>query len=340
MPNTSTLAGGPIAASTHPSLPTDRVAYLDGWRGLAIGLVLISHFLPRTPWFNSGLLGVDIFFCLSGLLMSRLLFVRRMDLKTFYKRRASRILPVFFLFVGVVFAIHWVKTGRLDSIELIPTALFLRTYVPAVPDIWHSPLPIGHLWSLNVEEHCYVLMGLLTLAAWLRGREWLVLVGAGLLTIVIYIAYVKLPGLVPPWGDAGTEVVAGPLLLSAGYALVSSRLAPFVRPWMPVAAFAAATLCFTSLLPRWSIVLVAPFFLAFAVNHLDVSSQIVRTVLSWPPLRLLGVWSFSIYIWQQPIHQAQALFPFGSGLFAAMAIGVLSFSMFESPVREWLNRNW
>jgi peptidoglycan/LPS O-acetylase OafA/YrhL len=316
------------------------VAYLDGWRGLAIGLVLVSHFLPRTPWFNSGLLGVDIFFCLSGLLMSRLLFVRRMDLKTFYKRRASRILPVFFLFVAVVFALHWSQTGQIDFLELVSTTLFLRTYVPAVPDIWHSPLAIGHLWSLNVEEHCYLLMGLLTLVATLRGREWLALVGAGLLTIVVYVAYVKIPGIVPPWGDAGTEAVAGPLLLSAGYSLLSFRVAPFVRPWMPIAAFVAAALCFSSLLPRWSIVLVAPFFLAFAVNHLDATYSVVRAALSWAPLRMLGVWSFSIYIWQQPIHQAQEHFPFGSGLAAAMVVGVLSFTFFENPVREWLNRNW
>ena len=79
-----------------------RVDYLDGWRGMAIALVLQGHFFPLSG-FESGYLGVDIFFCLSGLLMSRILFVQRVPLATFYKRRISRIFPVFLLFVVLVY---------------------------------------------------------------------------------------------------------------------------------------------------------------------------------------------------------------------------------------------
>ncbi len=135
-----------------------HVGFLDGWRGLAIALVLYDHFFPSMRTTNVGRMGVDIFFCLSGLLMSNILYVQRVPLARFYKRRISRIIPVFLLFVSVTFAVHWLMTGEFSGTELLATATFLRTYVPEQPGIWESSLPIEHLWSLNVEEHCYVIM--------------------------------------------------------------------------------------------------------------------------------------------------------------------------------------
>ena len=66
----------------HGGSELQRIDYLDGWRGLAILLVLQGHFLIIQGW-HSGRMGVDVFFCLSGLLMSRLLFQRRVRLSPF-----------------------------------------------------------------------------------------------------------------------------------------------------------------------------------------------------------------------------------------------------------------
>ncbi len=91
----------------------DRIDYLDGWRGIAILLVLQSHFLPLSNWLDidSGRLGVDAFFCLSGLLMSNILFIKRTPLRDFYIRRASRILPAFLCFTTIVFSIGLITYG-------------------------------------------------------------------------------------------------------------------------------------------------------------------------------------------------------------------------------------
>jgi peptidoglycan/LPS O-acetylase OafA/YrhL len=62
-------------AATHGSSELERIGYLDGWRGLAIAFVLQHHFF-EVKWANFGILGVNVFFCLSGLLMSRILFVK------------------------------------------------------------------------------------------------------------------------------------------------------------------------------------------------------------------------------------------------------------------------
>ncbi len=142
--NSPTQAASSATSST--TRPDDRVGHLDGWRGLAILLVLQSHFLPLRG-FDTGQLGVDIFFSLSGLLMSNLLFVRRVRLTDFYKRRISRILPAFVLFVFVVHGSATIAGVAWDWDEFFWTLLFMRTYLPDHPDIWNSSLPVGHLWS-------------------------------------------------------------------------------------------------------------------------------------------------------------------------------------------------
>jgi peptidoglycan/LPS O-acetylase OafA/YrhL len=78
--------------------PLRHVAYLDGWRGLAIIAVLIAHFGPKsTAWM--GALGVQLFFVLSGYLMGGLLFIKNVPLTDFFARRFSRVVPTFLLFI-------------------------------------------------------------------------------------------------------------------------------------------------------------------------------------------------------------------------------------------------
>jgi peptidoglycan/LPS O-acetylase OafA/YrhL len=324
---------------TQTSNP-NHVGFLDGWRGLAIALVLYDHFFPGTRTTDVGRMGVDVFFCLSGLLMSNILYVERVPLRRFYKRRVSRILPVFLLFVVTSFVAHWVLTGEFSKTEFFATATFVRTYFPEQPAIWESSLAIEHLWSLNVEEHCYVLMSVITLLHLPRLREASVLIAASLLSTLIFVAYAKGPEMMPPSGWLGTEVVAVHVLASAGYYLVRHRIAPYVKSWMPIAALAGAAFCYTDWSPWWSNVLLAPYLLAFVINHLEQSPTAVLRVLSVSPLRQLGVWSYSIYIWQQPFYVHRVGWPAGLSLVSALMFGIASFYLFETPLRNWLNENW
>jgi peptidoglycan/LPS O-acetylase OafA/YrhL len=335
----SDAKGVVAAAAAHGSSELTRVDYIDGWRGLAIALVLLSHFGPKLPM-DVGRFGVDVFFCLSGFLMSNILFAKRVPLTIFYKRRISRILPVFLLIVVLVYGIAWAVTGRARMPEFLYTLAFLRTYLPTAPDIWHTGLPINHLWSLNAEEHSYVFLSLITLLTIARGREWLVLIGSGLLSIAIAIAYVHFPLVAPPSGGLGTEIVAAPLLLSAGYFLVRERTRPFVASWTPVAALFAAALSYTSLWPWWLGIVATPILLAFTVNHLSETPAVFRRLLALPAVRLLGIWSYSIYIWQQPFYFFKDHIAPVFGLILAVGTGVCSFYLFENPIRTLLNRRW
>lgn len=335
-----------VSDAQPATAPLARIDYLDGWRGLAISLVLAAHFAGVNS-VDAGRFGVDVFFVLSGLLMSRILFVERTPLSLFYKRRISRILPVFLLFAAVVYVGGYLRDRHFTGEEVLSTVAFLRTYLPVAPSIWDADVPVGHLWSLNVEEHCYVVLSLLAACIVSVRRNALALFTVAFVTLVAWLCYVRMAD-APKNFELRTECAATCLMLSAGYYLVRDRFAGYVQGWMPPAALLLAALCYSRLaiVPWWSSALVAPFCLAFAVNHLGRSARPFLAVFHWAPLRMLGTWSYSIYLWQQPFYEAtkavapgdsQHGIPTGLALVAAMAVSLVSFYCFERPTRTWLN---
>ena len=82
--------------------------------------------------------------------------------------------------------------------------------------------------------------------------------------------------------------------------------------------------------------MLAPFLLAFAVNH--AGSLWGVKVLELAPVRWLGLISYSVYLWQQPFYRLHL--PYKSGLVLSLIVGTASFYFFESPIRRWLNANW
>lgn len=287
-----------------------------------------------------GNFGVCMFFSLSGMLMSRLLFIERQALSLFYRRRISRVFPTFIVFVLSMFALVDVWKSAFTWSEWLSTLFFLRTYFP-YPGIWKSDVPIGHLWSLNVEEHSYMLMSLVTLLPLLRKREGHFLLACGSACIVIGFIYVRLGSNAPSWGALGTEVAASFLLFSAGYRLVCDHVRKYVPPWSPILAlFIAAFLSQGG--PWWMRPMASPFLLAFAVNHLPEAYHWFKTGLSSRALRQAGLCSFSIYLWQQPFYSTMATFPGGpySALGCALLVSLFSYYLIEQPSRTWLNKNW
>ncbi|MEQ1842780.1 MAG: acyltransferase [Verrucomicrobiales bacterium] len=334
-------------AAGHGPSELARVDYLDGWRGLAILLVLQAHF-AGVPGFHGGRMGVDVFFCLSGVLMSGILFVKRTPLDIFYKRRITRIIPSFLLYLVVVYGVS-AACGKIPAwSDIAATALFLRAYLPTDIPMFATGIPTGHLWSLNVEEHCYVFLSLVTLIALARKREGWILCLFGVLSVGIHLIYLKIRATAPP-GDfwIRTEVAAGNLLLAAGYSLLKHRVVPHVRSWMPVATFLAAIFLYYGAIVPWIYTMtVAPFLLAFTVNHLAETPRFVRRALSFAPLRLMGICSYSIYLWQQPFYHYRREIGAALGgqplavLGIAVATGFMMFYLFENPVRTRLNKIW
>jgi peptidoglycan/LPS O-acetylase OafA/YrhL len=324
------------------------IPYLDGWRGVAILLVLYSHFVVGA----GGDVGVALFFVLSGFLVSDLLFQRQTGIGTFFWRRATRILPTFWLYLGVMI----VYTGMVQPIphavppdEIAATVAFLRTYLPAGQSIWSAQWPIGHLWSLNVEEHAYLVLGLiavLTRAVGSKRLTRIVMLFCIVAMCVIIFNYSRRP----PDG-------ASPWMLRSECAALGLVASAWVRTCRPLAthalirdghraitplALGAGLLCYAPHAPYLAVPALAPLLLAVAVNYLDCAPAVLLRLFSLKVLRWFGLCSFSLYMWQQPFYKAIGLYGFSAvtALATALAVGFSAFYVFENPVRRYLNQAW
>ncbi|MDH3588324.1 MAG: acyltransferase [Gammaproteobacteria bacterium] len=317
-----------------------RVPIWDGWRGLAISLLLIGHFFP-IGIFDWARMGVDFFFVLSGMLMSKILFEKRMKLTDFYVRRFSRIFPALIMYVAVAYAVATLASWPYSPGEIVANLVFIRTYWPADPHIWDAIVPIGHLWSLNVEEHAYVLMSIMTILYQRNRNAATTLIVLGLLSIAIAF-YQSSGDNLHPRSLIRTECAISFVFLSAGYNLVKNRYN--IRPpkILPVLTVILAMLCYLKVVPLAASFSLAPILLAFTVNHLVDSAGPMQAVLDFKPLRMMGLWSYSIYLWQQPFYMFSYTLPAPAitGVILAIIIGYLSFSFYENPTRSWINRRW
>lgn len=149
-----------------------HIGALDGVRALSILLVLVAHSVPFGPnhWglnSMSGLMGMALFFCLSGFLIVSLLY-RNADALTFLVRRILRIVPavaVYVVIMVLLFGIGWRAVAE--------NALFVTNYFYDGRGRGEVAAPMTHLWSLSVEMHFYLAIGL---AAFMMGRRcvWLI----------------------------------------------------------------------------------------------------------------------------------------------------------------------
>src|SRR5664279_275289 len=165
---------------------------IDGLRALAVVPVILFHAGFRA--FSGGFVGVDVFFVISGYLITSLILAEKaqgtFSLAGFYERRARRILPALFVVMAVCIPVAWfcLLPGAMKAFSeslvavsvFASNALFYRETGYFAPDAELKPLL--HTWSLAVEEQFYVLYPLLLLAAWRLGRKWIV---PSLVTIAI-----------------------------------------------------------------------------------------------------------------------------------------------------------
>ena len=324
------------------TLPKNNVPEWDGWRGLAIACVLIGHFMG-TGFIKEDRLGVDIFFVLSGMLMARLLFEKRVDLKTFYVRRFSRVFPALLVFVVITYLIASLVGWQFSFTEVVANLTFVRTYFPADPHIWSGEVPVKNLWSLNVEEHAYVVMSLMTLIFINNRNAATLLFAIGLTSIGISLYYSFTQDNNGADFLIRTECAIGFVAISAAYRLAHQNWFQNVSPWLPVLAVVASILTYLEDVPFWMSIVFPPLLLSFAINHIQDSLSIFKKVLSSKLLRYLGLWSFSIYLWQQPVYEYRWVLPgpdYGIPLIMSIVLGALSFSIIETPARSAINYWW
>jgi peptidoglycan/LPS O-acetylase OafA/YrhL/lysophospholipase L1-like esterase len=352
---------------------------LDGLRALAVLAVVAYHL--GLGWAPGGLLGVGVFFTLSGYLITDLLLGQwevagRLQLADFWRRRARRLLPAVFVMLAVVAA--WVTL--LDRDQLVDIRGAVAASAAYVNNWWliaqHSsyfaqfgpPSPLGHLWSLAVEEQFYLVwpwvlwLGL----RWQRRRD---VVPRGLLAATLLLAagsavamaLLYHPGYDPTRVYDGTDTRAFGVLIGAALAFVwpsrhlGSDVTATARAILD--GVGAAGLAVIAVL-IWRTSQYSPFLYHGGMVALSVATALVVGAAASPagrigrllgvrPLRWIGVRSYGIYLWHFPIIVLTTP-PGGRDsmvrgmlqLAAAIGAAALSWRFVEEPVRRGAIGRW
>ena len=292
---------------------TRYIPTLDGWRALAILLVLAHHagtaFYSEKAYYafsptRAGTWGVPVFFALSGLLITKLLLEEfdrtgRISLKSFYIRRAFRILPPATFYILTLAAL-----GLLVSrTELAGSLLFFRNYVPDSL----GGLYTTHFWSLAVEEHFYLIWpGLLV---WMGVRRGLPAAAAISIALALWMSadfhYHLFARLLPNANfEYRTDLRLGWLFCGCTMAFLLNR--PASREWLRrhfswwIWAIAAAAIVYcmnyTLYLATFWIQILIPLLMVGTTLH---PGWAVSRLLDLHPVKWIGRISYSLYIWQQ-----------------------------------------
>lgn len=335
--------------SSPPRL-SGTVPALNGVRGAAVVLVFLFH--AEVPGFTGAFIGVDIFFVLSGFLITVLLLQEHqrnqaINLKKFYLRRALRLLPALLLllavYLGYCFSVFPDAATRIYHLQDAAMALFYAANWTRAFDLGR-PYHLGHCWSLSIEEQFYALWPLLLLfllrLSWRRRaalialllaaswgwRVWLLAQGASwarvyngfdtradMLLAGCLLAVLWNAGALQGWGRARFY----PATLTA-LSLAALGVIAFASRWQTAALY------------QWQYALVA---LATALLTLDLLARprgIFARIFSLPPLVGLGAISYALYLWHYPLlHYLGRQGLVGSALVWAGALLTLAFALFS-----------
>ncbi len=310
-----------------------RIPSLDGLRAISITLVVLSHLVK---WKHVSLqvlgsygeLGVHIFFVLSGYLITNLLLREyrqssTIDLTDFYIRRAFRILPAAFVFIGVVVVLYWHEMRWYH----VAAALFYAANMDV-----SRPWIFGHLWSLSIEEQFYLLWPF-ALKKWQRNKT-AILLCVFLATPVFRTALYafKVPGGLSASLPAFADQLAIGCLLAvfapripriAGSVALAMALAIVLLPWFPATSPGRSLFMLFILRPLLDV------SIAGVVLHVI---QVPYRALNWPPVAWLGRISYSLYLWQELFCSNPALHLGYSLVIPALACACLSYYFVERPM--------
>lgn len=314
----------------------EHLRFLDGWRGLAILLVLAGHF-GNIRVFNAGGFGVELFFVLSGRLMALILVERQQPLRVFARRRLARLWPVMLVFCTCMAVLSIIVP--FDGRWVVDRQAWVRGVFGLANNenvLGNMPHGMGHLWSVSVEVQAYVALALIVFVS-----ARLKVVNVAFLALAVSIACMLLGLWLASQGAAGHdlywrgEVRIAPVLGSFAFYLLMRGKA--LHPALAPAGLVAAALLQFTVVPEWVQYTLGTWLLIISVNALDGSYKSVRGFFSQPALTWLGVMSYSIYIWQQPFYMQRWAFGWLPMLTCAVCVALISYYLVERPGRVLIN---
>ena len=319
---------------------------LDGLRGVAILLVLLSH--AHVPLFAGAFFGVDLFFVLSGFLITSLLLIEhrangRFQYWRFYRRRFFRLMPALALFLAAYCLLAPLIWPGLDDVyqDALVSLLYLADYGIAFFD---SPNTLLHMWSLSVEEHFYLIWPplLALLLRYCRGAVWRPIALLYLLSWVWRIFWVvqgqQFYEIFFRFDTRMSGLLAGALL--AALMVEKPQCIDWLRArmpyamWLPLAIVLLLELAWDNqgaMVWGLTVVELGTVVLLVAAQQRD---GLVFQMLNLPILVRLGTLSYGIYLWHYPVVRylrAEFAWPVVvvAGLALSTALAALSFYTLE-----------
>jgi peptidoglycan/LPS O-acetylase OafA/YrhL len=293
-----------------------------------------DRYLPRVSTF-----GVDLFFVLSGRLMADILFVKQMPLPKFVARRFARVYPTLLVFV-VITGLAFQGTAGEYGLKIAAFALSFTLNYAFVYGLPFSLL--DHIWSLSVEEHSYILLGLIAFATRSRSAS----ITAGIILAAGLIAMINgMVRLDMSTGNASlvmwrTDVAMAGIFISAGlFIFLKPKLHRDSWTWIAPCALASVILAMVFCVDDGVFFGIKIILLAMAVIGVEYSAPWFRRNFEGSVLRFFGQCSFSIYLWQEPFFKLSGLggVPPVFLLILGIACGVASYYLIERPLRATLN---
>ncbi|MCB2046667.1 MAG: acyltransferase family protein [Novosphingobium sp.] len=326
---------------------------IDGLRAVAVLSVILAH--AGVPFLQGGFLGVDVFFVISGYLITRIiregLEDGRFSLLGFYERRARRILPALLVVVAVSipFAVWLLMPDFLENFgqSVVATLLFsnnlLLAHTSGYWELESAFKPLLHTWSLGVEEQFYIVFPLAMMLIVRLNRRGQIATLAVIAAISVALAEYGWRA----WPDASFY-----LPTTRAWELMIGSLASYVA-WRPVrggqvlstAALIAVVVpmfVYSHATPSPSIWSAVPVLGTAGVLVFTQPGSLAWRILSLRPAVFIGLISYSAYLWHQPIlafARAASLEPPGpaesAGLvLLTLVLSVLSWRYVETPCRS------
>ena len=329
-------------------------AEIDGLRALAVLPVILFH--AGFEWFSGGFVGVDVFFVISGYLITTIIISEMAEGKfsiiNFYERRARRILPALFfvMLMCIPFAWMWMLPDALENFgqSLVSTSLFANNFLlmntAGYWDLASEYKPLMHTWSLAVEEQYYILFPIFLIFAWRFGKNKLV----GLILFISLISFT-----LSEYGWRQNSIAHFYFSPSRAWELLAGSTAAFICDHKGVKnnnglAFLGLIMILYSLftfneeIPFPSRFTLAPVVGTILIILYSGHKSFTAKILSTKILVGVGLISYSLYLWHQPIfafgriYKQEQITDYDSYIFISLSVflAFLTWKYIETPFRN------
>ena len=350
------------ARATLVPMSENRIRSLEGLRAVAVLMVMLYH---GELGVRGGYVGVDVFFVISGYLITSILITERQttgrtSIRAFYGRRARRLIPASGLVTLSTLVAGWFVLDPIARRELGTDSLwaslfaanirFARTGAEYLTTV-DVPSALQHYWSLAVEEQFYFLWPLILVAAWraLRGSKHAVTLVVSVIVVVSFVACVHLTSTNPVWSyfapwTRAWEMAAGGLLAAATVNGRRRMLPPVIANVLGITGIIVIIGCAflysdSTTFPGWAAL--APVIGTIAVIAQITARTPVNSALGTRVMTWIGERSYSLYLWHWPLLtlasvRFDGLTPLqrAAALIATAALAASTFALVENPVRH------